>query len=1257
MKNIIYLILVLMLNMNVSAQVAGVKTVSSTVAEAQLSDGSKIVFDFYGDNIVRLFCDKKGGAVRNPEASPEAVILDDDARRQVEDIKVSVKDDEFIIASQKIAVILNKKTSLFKIIDKKTERTVIELSNPVEYDPARTSVFLTASEDEYFYGGGVQNGRFSHRGAVIAIENQNSWTDRGVASPCPFYWSTAGYGLMWHTFKKGKYDFCASDKNIVQLYHETDYLDIFIMVNDGAAALLNDYYQLTGAPALLPKFAFYEGHLNAYNRDYWKEDTIGVRFEDGKFYRESQKDNGGVKESLNGENNNYMFSARAVIDRYLNNDMPLGWLLPNDGYGAGYGQTTTLDGNIANLRSLTDYAHSKGVEIGLWTQSDLHPKEGVEALLQRDLVKEVRDAGVRVLKTDVAWVGAGYSFGLHGISDAANILTANGSDARPFIITLDGWAGTQRYAAVWTGDQTGGVWEYIRFHIPTYIGAGLSGIPYITSDMDGIFGGKNPIVNMRDFQWKTFTPLQLNMDGWGQNAKYPQALGEPAASVNRSYLKLKSMLTPYTYSIAKEATDGLPMIRPMFLSERSEYTLGKATRYQFMYGPWFLVAPVYKALKADDKGNDIRNGIYLPEGEWIDYFTGDKYQGGCVINSFDAPFWKLPVFVRNGAIIPLANPNNTVSEIDAHRRCYEIYPHLQSSFTEYDDDGKTESYRRGQGVTTLIEAALDVRNNLIVTVHPSVGDFDGFVKNKSTEFLINVSAAPKKVTATAGRKKVRLRKALSLQDYENQTDAYYYDAQPNINRFSTSGSDAEKVAVIKNPVLMIKVGETNVADNEVVVSCTGVSACGIGSMTANKNVSAHDNASVKDASVKDANAEAYRLTPSWTAVDDAQYYEIEFNGMIYTTIRDTALLFEDLTPETDYTFKLRSVGKNGVSEWTQIAARTKNNPLEFAVQGITGETTCENQGRTLSLLFDFEEGEIWHTRYNLNAIPFDLVIDLKSIINLDKFHYIPRENAGNGNILKGTVSYGFDKNTWIDAGAFEWQRNNEPKVFSFPDHPQARYIKMTVTEGVGNFGSGRELYVFKVPGSESLLAGDINNDGKIDDNDLMSYINYMGLRKGDADFDGYIGNGDLNRNNLIDAYDVSAVATALDGGIRFRRPDTIQGNITLTAAKQVYKAGETVEIRVSGTDLNAVNAFGFALPYSTADYEYIGTETLNIKEMDNLTKDRLHTNGDKALYPTFVNRGNRETLTGTSDLLLIRFKARRNLKFNLKATDIMLIDK
>ena len=490
MKKILLILLVLVSPIWANAiPIQRVKTINPTTIEIWYTNNQHYTLDFYGENIFRVFQDNAGGIIRTPKATPEAQILVDNPRKPISKLDIDEKEDKIFINTKEIKIELDKQTGLMKVIHLEKDQVVFEETSPALFGKNKVTLTLKEQPHEYFYGGGVQNGRFSHKGKAIAIENQNSWTDGGVASPTPFYWSTNGYGMMWHTFKKGKYDFGAEEAGKVKLSHETDYLDVFFMVSETPAELLNDFYQLTGNPVLLPKFGFYEGHLNAYNRDYWKEDEKGILFEDGKRYKESQKDNGGTKESLNGEKNNYQFSARAVIDRYKQHDMPLGWLLPNDGYGAGYGQTETLDGNIQNLKELGDYARQHGVEIGLWTQSDLHPKEGISALLQRDIVKEVRDAGVRVLKTDVAWVGAGYSFGLNGVADVGQIMPYYGNNARPFIISLDGWAGTQRYAGIWSGDQTGGEWEYIRFHIPTYIGSGLSGQPNISSDMDGIFGG------------------------------------------------------------------------------------------------------------------------------------------------------------------------------------------------------------------------------------------------------------------------------------------------------------------------------------------------------------------------------------------------------------------------------------------------------------------------------------------------------------------------------------------------------------------------------------------------------------------------------------------------------------------------------------------------------------------------------------------------------------------------------------------------
>lgn len=1227
--------------------VTGIRRINNTTAEVMLSDGHTLTVDFYGPSIFRLFQDNSGGIVRDPEASPEAKILTNNPRRDVGKLTVSSDDQKVSVSTANVRVDFAKKGALVSVTDLRRQHTVVSQTEPTLFERGKTTLTLSQQPNEWFYGGGVQNGRFSHRGEKIDIVNTNSWTDGGVCSPAPFYWSTGGYAVMCHTFKQGAYDFGKTHKGEVTISHDTPYMDVFVMVDERPVQLLDDYYQLTGNPVLLPKFAFYEGHLNAYNRDYWKEtdDTNrGILFENGKRYTESQKDNGGIKESLNGEKDNYQFSARAVIDRYLNADMPLGWVLPNDGYGAGYGQTSTLDGNIANLKSFGDYARKKGVEIGLWTQSNLHPIDSIPALLQRDIVKEVRDAGVRVLKTDVAWVGAGYSFGLNGIADVGQIMPYYGSDARPFIITLDGWAGTQRYAGVWTGDQKGGEWEYIRFHVPTYIGAGLSGMSNITSDMDGIFGGKNMEVNIRDFQWKAFTPMQLNMDGWGANPKYPQALGEPATSINRNYLKLKAAMLPYTYSCAYEAVAGQPLIRAMFLDYPSDFTHSAATKYQYMYGPSMLVAPIYQPTQADAQGNDIRNGIYLPEGQWIDYFTGDVYEGGRILNNFDAPIWKLPLFVKAGAIVPMNRPNNNIHEVNTAERIFDIWPAGHSEFTLYDDDGNTEAYMRGEHATTKVTSELDAKGNLAITICPTEGNYDGMVKEKSTLVRINTTARPKSVRAIIGKKKVTLTEG-------EGANTWRYVERPQLNQFSTQGTDMAKVEVTKNPVIEVNLAKGDIMTDETTIEVKGF----VYDKPATRMLTNHGTLSAPVAT--DTKVAPYTLTPTWKAVDYADYYEIRFNSMIYSTIRNNSLLFEDLQPGTDYTFELRAVNADGHSEWTTINAKTDKNPLEFAVHGITATNTAKDMpGFGIHRLFDFQEsGDIWHTHYSEKAVPFTVTMDLHATITLDKMQYVPRADAGNGTILEADIFTSKDGKTWQAVGTQKWERTPAKKNVTFTDHQQARYIRMDVKKALGDFGSGAELYVFRQPGTKVLIPGDVNQDGKIDENDLTSYMNYTGLKKGDSDFDGYISNGDINGNGLIDAYDISNVATQLEGGVTEKDMRQPAGTITYTYNKAAYQAGDEVTVTVKGTGLQAVNALSLVMPYDLKTMQYTKTNPVAVKDMRNMTYDRHHTDGSQVLYPTFVNIGQQPTIEGSATLFVIHFKALRAFRAPKASAKGMLV--
>ncbi len=110
--------------------------------------------------------------------------------------------------------------------------------------------------------------------------------------------------------------------------------------------------------------------------------------------------------------------------------------------------------------------------------------------------------------------------------------------------------------------------------------------------MDGIFGGGNPIVNTRDFQWKAFTPIQLNMDGWGANPKTPFSFDQQTTAINRAYNKQKTMLMPYNYTASAQSVfDGKPMVRGLFLDYPNipeAYT--DLVKYEYLWGDNFLVA-------------------------------------------------------------------------------------------------------------------------------------------------------------------------------------------------------------------------------------------------------------------------------------------------------------------------------------------------------------------------------------------------------------------------------------------------------------------------------------------------------------------------------------------------------------------------------------------------------------------------------------------------------------------------------------------
>ena len=142
-----------------------------------------------------------------------------------------------------------------------------------------------------------------------------------------------------------------------------------------------------------------------------------------------------------------------------------------------------------------------------------------------------------------------------------------------------------------------------------------------------------------------------------------------------------------------------------------------------------------------------------------------------MINNFDTPIWKMPLFVKSGAIIPMTNPNNNVSGIRADYRAFELYPDGVTEFEVYDDDGRTQEYLKGAASLTPVRSE-ESDGILTVTVFPTKGGFEGFVPEKLTEFRINATSRPSKVSVKEGGKTLKLSEAASMEDFNSRDNVW-----------------------------------------------------------------------------------------------------------------------------------------------------------------------------------------------------------------------------------------------------------------------------------------------------------------------------------------------------------------------------------------------------------------------------------------------------------------------------------------------------
>lgn len=329
--------------------------------------------------------------------------------------------------------------------------------------------------------------------------------------------------------------------------------------------------------------------------------------------------------------------------------------------------------------------------------------------------------------------------------------------ARPFVITRAGYAGVQRYALVWTGDNTS-TWEHLADTIPMLLNLSLSGAPFCGVDAGGFLGNCAGELLARWTQVCALTPFFRNHSNEGTRAQEPWAFGPEIEAVCRAAIQWRYQMLPYIYSLFEKATrDGTPVMRPLIWHYQND-PQSAATQDQFLLGESLLVAPVIQP------GARARS-VYLPPGTWHDFWSAGSFRGRSHTLA-EAPLGVLPLYVKAGGIIPFAPLAQHTGQYSSHEITLQIWSGADGKLEFYDDDGAT---RNGPEYRRTIEFVQRERGGVI-----RFGTAQGEYRNGPRLWRIVFHRAASRASAFHGNKELnvardRNHKFLSFQIKEKRS--------------------------------------------------------------------------------------------------------------------------------------------------------------------------------------------------------------------------------------------------------------------------------------------------------------------------------------------------------------------------------------------------------------------------------------------------------------------------------------------------------
>ena len=638
--------------------------------------------------------------------------------------------------------ILEEFDSFKTIIDENTEVDIIETADGAKrtikksdrvFDKklCRTWLFLDWQKDEALFGlGQAEEGTLNLRGTTQYVHQAN------MKIAVPFLLSTKGYGILLATgspviFNDTEYG--------SYLYTEADIqMDYYFITGGSFDNIIKGYRLLSGKAVMLPKWAF--GYLQCQERYETADELVNtvreyrrrnagldciildwMSWEDG-LWGQKTLDKKRFSDPVKMMNEIHEMNARLMIsiwpamneksDNYREfNEKNL--LLPASNIYNAFSQ----EGRKLYWKQANEGLFTNGID-AWWCDSS----EPISPEWNVDIKPETIKMYNQFFQESSNFIPAEYcnAYGLvhaQGIYEGQRAVT---EDKRVINLTRSGYTGQQKYGTVlWSGD-TSASWDTLKKQIVAGLNFCASGLPYWTLDIGGFFvkqgtpwywsgeydEGTDDLgyreLYTRWFQYGAFLPIfrahgtDIRREIW--------AFGEPGGMFYDALVKaiqLRYKLIPYIYSLAADVwyNDGTIMRMLAFDFPADKKAL--EVKDQYMFGKSLMVCPVTAPMYYTSGSKPVENAslsrtVYLPEGtKWYDFWTNKLYDGGQYIKAA-ADISGIPLFVREGSIIPMAKPMNYVDEDPDGKIELKIYPGRSCEFMFYDDDGDGYAYEKGE---------------------------------------------------------------------------------------------------------------------------------------------------------------------------------------------------------------------------------------------------------------------------------------------------------------------------------------------------------------------------------------------------------------------------------------------------------------------------------------------------------------------------------------------------------------------------------